>query len=74
MINTLKPDFIFCVNEDVCTHAHPYLGIKNTPTIFLTCTKIQIITSHCKENHTTENMNRNKIISSYMLSKGKAKT
>lgn len=29
MINTLKPDLIFCVNEDVCTHAHPYLGIKN---------------------------------------------
>lgn len=50
----MKPDFIFWVNEDACIHAHPYQGIKKIPQIFLICTKIQIITSHCK--HTTENI------------------
>lgn len=67
MINTLKPDFIFCVNEDVCIHAHPYLGIKTTTNISLTCTKMQIMTSHCKEKHTTENITNRNIIDYFVI-------
>lgn len=67
MINTLKPDFIFCVNEDVCTHAHPHLGIKTTTNISVMCTKIQIITSHCKGKHTTENITNRNIIDYFVI-------